>query len=38
MSKYRVEIELDERWFNLLGELSRNTDGFIWVSVKEEGE
>jgi uncharacterized protein YifE (UPF0438 family) len=33
MSKYRVTIELDERWFTILGELSKDTEGFVWVEV-----
>jgi hypothetical protein len=34
MSKYRVTIELDERWFTILGELSKNTEGFVWEEVE----
>jgi hypothetical protein len=33
VSKYRVTIELDERWFTILSELSKNTEGFVWVEV-----
>jgi hypothetical protein len=33
MSKYRVTVELDERWFTILGELSKDTEGFVWVEV-----
>jgi hypothetical protein len=33
MSKYRVTIELNERWFTILGELSKDTEGFVWVEV-----
>jgi hypothetical protein len=33
MSKYRVSIELNERWFALLGELSKDTEGFVWLEV-----
>jgi len=34
MSKYRVTVELDERWFTILGELSKNTEGFVWEEVE----
>jgi uncharacterized protein YifE (UPF0438 family) len=33
MSKYRVTIELNERWFTILGELSKDTEGFVWEEV-----
>jgi len=35
MSKYRATIELNERWFTILGELSKDTEGFVWVEVKD---
>jgi hypothetical protein len=35
VSKYRVTIELNERWFTVLGELSKDTEGFVWVEVEK---
>ena len=37
MTKITVTAELDQRWFNILGELSKNTTGFVWLDVKVEG-
>jgi hypothetical protein len=34
MTKYTITAELDQRWFNILGELSKDTKGFVWVDVK----
>ncbi len=34
MSKYTITAELDQRWFNILGELSKDTKGFVWIDVK----
>jgi hypothetical protein len=31
---YTITAELDQRWFNILGELSKDTKGFVWVDVK----
>ena len=35
MSNYRVTIELNERWFTILGELSKDTEGFVWEEVEK---
>ena len=35
---YEIKIKVDETWMNILDVISRNQDGFIWVSVKEEKE
>lgn len=31
-----ITIEVDDRWFEILGLLSMNTDGFVWINVGEE--
>lgn len=36
MQKYKVTIELDEQWFEILGQISKNQDGFIWIEVENE--
>jgi len=33
---YIIQAEVDQRWFRILGLLSENQDGFIWLSVKQE--
>ena len=35
MSEYVLTIKVDQTWFDILGQISRNQDGFIWVKVKE---
>lgn len=35
---YLISVKVDERWFRILGQLSENQDGFIWLSVKPEQE
>ena len=37
MSKYVITAEVDQQWFEMLGQLTRNQDGFVWVKV-EGGE
>lgn len=36
MSEYILTIKVDQTWFDILGQISRNQDGFIWVKVKEK--
>jgi hypothetical protein len=31
---YIITAELDQRWFNILGELSKDTKGFVWIKVE----
>jgi hypothetical protein len=37
MSKYTITAEVDQQWFEMLGQLTRHQDGFVWVKV-EGGE
>ena len=32
---YKVTLELSQEWLDFLGDVSRNTQGFVWVEVKE---
>lgn len=38
MSKYTITAEIDQEWFEMLGQLTRHQDGFVWVKVEKEGE
>jgi hypothetical protein len=38
MSKYTITAEVDQEWFDILGQLTRNQDGFVWVKVEKEGK
>jgi hypothetical protein len=33
--KYRITAEVDDQWFDILGQITRHQEGFVWVEVKE---
>lgn len=35
MTKYTITAEVDQQWFDILGQITRNQDGFVWEKVKE---
>ena len=32
---YKVTLEVSQEWLDIFGVISRNQEGFVWVSVKE---
>ena len=30
---YEITIEVDQQWFDILGQISKHQDGFIWIEV-----
>jgi len=38
MKTYTVTIEVDQQWFDILGQISRNQDGFIWIEANESNK
>jgi hypothetical protein len=30
---YKVTIEVDQQWLDILGQISKHQDGFIWIGV-----
>jgi hypothetical protein len=36
MSKRIITAEVDEQWFEILGQITRHQDGFVWIEVKDE--
>ena len=34
--KYKIEAEVDQQWFEMLGQLTRHQDGFVWIKVEAE--
>ena len=38
MSKYIITAELDQQWFDILGQITRHQPGFCWIEVKKEEE
>jgi hypothetical protein len=33
--RYKVTIEVDQQWFNILGQISKHQEGFVWLKIKE---
>lgn len=32
---YTITAEVDDQWFEILGQITRHQEGFVWVSVEE---
>lgn len=35
MNKYVVMAEVNQKWLDILDQITRNQEGFIWIEVKE---
>ena len=35
MPKYIITAEIDQQWFDILSQITRHQDGFIWQTVEE---
>lgn len=33
MATYRITAEVDEQWFEILGQITRHQEGFVWLGV-----
>ena len=33
--KYKLTLEVDKTWFGILGQISQNQEGFVWIKVEE---
>lgn len=33
MAKYTITAEVDEQWFEILGQITRHQEGFVWLGV-----
>jgi len=31
---YKITIEVDQQWFDILGQISKNQPGFVWIEVE----
>jgi hypothetical protein len=38
MQEYKVTLEVDQQWFDILGQISRYQNGFIWIEVENLNE
>lgn len=34
--KYTITAEVDQQWFDMLGQLTRHQEGFVWITVEPE--
>ena len=32
---YRITAEVDDQWFDILGQITRYQEGFVWDTVEE---
>jgi hypothetical protein len=35
VNKYMIMAEVDQKWLDILDQITRNQEGFIWIEVKE---
>jgi len=35
MVKYSITAEVDSQWFDILGQITRYQEGFVWGDVEE---
>jgi len=33
--RYKVTIEVDQQWLNILGQISKHQEGFVWLKIEE---
>jgi hypothetical protein len=33
--RYKVTIEVDQQWLNILSQISKHQEGFVWLKIKE---
>jgi hypothetical protein len=38
MANYEITVEVNQQWFDILGQISRHQEGFVWVSVRSSDE
>ena len=35
VNKYVIMAEVDQKWLDILDQITRNQEGFVWIEVKE---
>jgi hypothetical protein len=35
VNKYMIMAEVDQKWLDILDQITRNQEGFVWIEVKE---
>jgi hypothetical protein len=33
---YKITAEVDDQWFEILGQITRHQEGFVWIKVDEQ--
>ena len=33
---YKITAEVDDQWFEILGQITRHQEGFVWIGVEEK--
>ena len=33
---YKITAEVDNQWFEILGQITRHQEGFVWIEVDEQ--
>ena len=33
---YIITAEVDQQWFEILGQITRHQEGFVWIGVEDE--
>jgi hypothetical protein len=36
MSEKIITARVDEQWFEILGQITRHQEGFVWIGVEDE--
>lgn len=36
MTERIITARVDEQWFEILGQITRHQDGFVWIGVEDE--
>lgn len=34
--RYTITAEVDQQWFDILGQITKHQDGFVWIEVAPE--
>jgi hypothetical protein len=32
---YKITAEVDQQWFDILNQITRHQDGFVWIKVEK---
>jgi len=33
---YKITAKVDDQWFEILGQITRHQEGFVWIEVDEQ--